>query len=292
MILNHQDLTVREAELKDQEPLGRFLQGKPFIHQHLGWQPPLAWLGKQPYLILEVNKKISSVLACPSDEDGITWLRLFAVSSEYSVWQAWTILWPLALKWLQENTSNQQVNSLVIRDKMLDILKKSGFQEGYRVVVLVWDISQARWPALESKVLIREMGRDDYARVYKVDQEAFEPIWRNSLGHIKIAHQEASSATIATVDDRVVGYQISTINPQGGHLARLAVTPEFQNFGVGAALVEDLLTRFQQQGIVQVSVNTQARNQASLVLYHKFGFEKLDEVYLVYQYNLGKKEKA
>lgn len=105
MILKHQDLIVREAELKDQETLGRFLQGKPFIHQHLGWQPPLAWLGKQPYLILEQNKKITAALACPSDEDGITWLRLFAVSSGYSIWRAWTTLWPLALNGCRKTRS-------------------------------------------------------------------------------------------------------------------------------------------------------------------------------------------
>jgi len=57
---------------------------------------------------------------------------------------------------------------------------------------------------------------------------------------------------------------------------------------VGSALVEDLLDRFQREGIVQVSVNTQARNQASLELYKKFGFTRMEEIYPVYQYTINR----
>jgi len=75
-------------------------------------------------------------------------------------------------------------------------------------------------------------------------------------------------------------------------LARLAVDPHYQKSGVGSALVEDLLDRFQREGIVQVSVNTQARNQASLELYKKFGFMRMDEIYPVYQYTINRKDNS
>jgi ribosomal-protein-alanine N-acetyltransferase len=245
-------------------------------------------LGNQPYLVLEHNYRIVAALACPPDEDGGTWLRLFAVSPGLSIHRAWRALWPPALGWLQDKFAVQQVNALVVQDQMLNLLTKSGFQEGYRVVVLVWDISQARWPDQKETIQIRGMLRDDFLRIYEIDQVSFEPIWRNSLSHIEIAYQEASSASVAMINNRLVGFQISTINPQGGHLARLAVDPEYQKLGVGTALVEDLLDRFQRQGIVRVTVNTQARNYASLELYNKFGFEQLDEFYPVFQYNLNR----
>ncbi len=286
MILNDQDLVIREADYQDREQLAKLLQKGSFTHRHLSWIPPLDWLGNQPYLVLEQNLRIIAALACPPDEDGGTWLRLFAVSPGLSIYRAWRELWPPALGWLQDRFSVQQVNALVVQDQMLNLLTNSGFQEGYRVVVLVWDIAQARWPDQKENILIRSMLRDDFLRIYEIDQVSFEPIWCNSLSHIEIAYQEASSASVAMLNNRLVGYQISTINPQGGHLARLAVDPEYQKLGVGTALVEDLLDRFQRQGIVQVTVNTQARNYASLELYKKFGFEQLDEFYPVFQYNL------
>ncbi len=288
MILNDQDLIIREADKKDREQLAKLLQKDSFTHRHLSWLPPLDWLGNQPYLVLEKNLRIMAALACPPDEDGGTWLRLFAVSPGLSIHRAWRELWPPALGWLQDKFAVKQVNALVVQDQMLNLLASSGFQEGYRVVVLVWDISQARWPDQKESIQVRGMLRDDFLRIYEIDQVSFEPIWRNSLSHIEIAYQEASSASVAMLNNRLVGYQISTINPQGGHLARLAVDPEYQKLGVGTALVEDLLDRFQRQGIVQVTVNTQARNYPSLELYNKFGFTQLDEFYPVFQYNLDR----
>lgn len=288
MILNDQDLVIREADQKDRGQITKLLQKGSFTHRHLSWLPPLDWLGNQPYLVLEENLRIIAALACPPDEDGGTWLRLFAVSSTLSIQRAWRALWPPALGWLQDNSAVQQVNALVVQDKMLNLLTQSGFQEGYRVVVLVWDSTQACWPDQNENILIRGMLRDDFLRIYEIDQGSFEPIWRNSLDLIEVAFQEASSASVAILNNRLVGYQISTINPQGGHLARLAVDSEYQKLGIGTALVEDLLDRFQHQGIVQVTVNTQFKNHPSLELYKKFGFELLDEVYPVFQYTLDR----
>jgi ribosomal protein S18 acetylase RimI-like enzyme len=90
------------------------------------------------------------------------------------------------------------------------------------------------------------------------------------------------------MNDEVVGYQISTRNPKAGHLARLAVDPIYQNQGIGSALLGDVLDRFQRQGLLQVTVNTQSENQASIELYQKLGFQQLEDIYPVYQYILGK----
>jgi len=290
MFLNDQELKLRKAELNDRDQIVRLLQKRSFIHQHLGWFSPLEWLGEQPYLVLENQSRISAALACPPDDDGITWLHLFAVTPGMLIYQAWKALWPSALEWLEVNTFVQQVNSLVVQDKMIDLLSKSGFQEAYQVVILVWDAAYAKWPEKTENHFIRDMERDDFLQVYEIDQIAFEPIWRNSLRHIEVAFQEKISASVVIINNRIAGYQISTINPQGGHLARLAVDPQYQKSGVGSALLENLLNHFQRDGIVQVSVNTQARNQASLELYKKFGFIRLDEIYPVYQFTINRKD--
>ncbi len=292
MFLNDQELDLRKAELNDRDQMVRLLQKRSFIHRHLGWFSPLEWLGEQPYLVLDNQSRISAALACPPDDDGITWLHLFAVTPGMLIPQAWKALWPPALEWLEEYTTVRQVNSLVVQDIMIDLLSKSGFQEAYQVVILVWDAAHAIWPERKEKHFVRDMESEDFLRVYEIDQIAFDPIWRNSLRHIEAAFQEKISASVVVIKNQIAGYQISTINPQGGHLARIAVDPQYQKSGVGSALVEDLLDRFQREGMVQVSVNTQARNQASLKLYKKFGFTRLDEIYPVYQYTINRKNNS
>ena len=281
------ELELDQADHRDKDQLVRLLQKESFVHRHLGWQPALAWLDKQPYLVLRRQNKIISVLACPPDEDGISWLRLFAIEPGFSMFRAWNLLWPSALKWIQDHSSVKSVNSLVVNNKMIGLLEKSGFIEEYQVGVLLWDIVKAQWPDPVGEISIRYINPDDLSQVYEIDQKAFETIWRNSKEQLKIAFLEAISATVAEIDGLVVGYQISTISSQVGHLARLAVDPAYQNSGVGSVLVRDVLDQFQRQGIVQVTVNTQMRNKASLELYKRFGFNQLDEVYPVYQYRIA-----
>jgi ribosomal-protein-alanine N-acetyltransferase len=282
-----QEFDLKEANQQDLNRLSGLVQKESFVHRHLGWQPPLAWLGKQPYLVLESGGNLISALACPPDEDGITWIRLFAVAPGFSINRSWNALWPPAREWLKDNTAVQRVNCLVIQDPLLHLLLKSGFTQEYRVVVLEWDITTARWLDIDHDIKIREMDSDDIPRLYEIDQMAFEPIWRNTIEQLTIAYSEAVFSRIAELNARVVGYQISTRNPRGGHLARLAVDPDFQNKKVGSALVADVLDQFQRKGIVQVSVNTQLKNKASLELYQKFGFQQLEEVYPVLQHRLS-----
>jgi ribosomal-protein-alanine N-acetyltransferase len=288
--LNPPETVIRKATLQDKDQLTKLLQKESFIHRHLGWQPPLAWLPREPYLVLEREKSILSVLACPPDEDGICWLRLFAVAPEYSIYQAWNSLWVPAVAWLQDNTTVQSINCLVVQNVFEDLLKKAGLIRCYDVIVLVWDILQAKWAEIDKEISVRSMHEEDIPRVYEIDGNAFETIWRNSLGQLRIALIEACFATVAVVNNEIVGYQISTRNPRAGHLARLAVDPIFQNQGVGSALLGDLLDRFQRQGLVQVTVNTQSINQASIELYQRFGFQQLDEIYPVYQHLIGKRK--
>ena len=86
----------------------------------------------------------------------------------------------------------------------------------------------------------------------------------------------------------MVGYQISTSFPFSGHLARLAVRPEYQRMNVAYGLVHDLLARFKQQGIWRATVNTQDSNLASISLYEKIGFRRTGEEFAVYEIPLDK----
>jgi len=278
------ELTIRPAGEADREALTKLIQRKSFIHRHLGWGTPLDWIGCQPFLVLEKKTEILAALACPPDEDGITWLQLFAAAPGFSIHKAWKELWPQAERILGDSGAGGTVNSLVVRPEMDRLLDKSHFLEIYQVVVLIWENTRAIWPHLNDQLRVRRMTKADLSRVYQIDQLAFELIWRNSLSQLGVAYQEAYSATIVELDGSVQGYQISTYNPQGGHLARLAVNPTYQSRGIGTALLADLLGRFQDRGILEVTVNTQSENQASLDLYQKFGFNLLDDRYPVRQY--------
>jgi len=121
MIDLKRDYWIRSAEQGDLAALTGLIQRKSFVHRHLGWHPPLTWLGKNPFFVLEGSRGIQAALAFPPDEDGITWLRLFAVAPGLSVPSVWKELWPAAIDWYRENTSAEFINTLVIQEEMSSI---------------------------------------------------------------------------------------------------------------------------------------------------------------------------
>ena len=285
-----QEPKIRPANLADNAKLRKLLESRSFSQRHLGWESPLDWLGKDPFFVLEEKGEILAALGCPPDEDDICWLRVFAVRSGYPVKQAWEQLWEASWNWLKDNNPGLVINSLVVQPEMKRLLPRSGFEETTRVVVLIWDRAKALWPETNKELDVRDMTADDLPEVYKIDRQAFDLIWRNSLSQLQAAYREAFSATVIDMDRKPAAYQISTLNPLGGHLARLAVNPAYQKHGMGTRLVEDLLTRMDKNGIVEVTVNTQTNNQASLDLYQKFGFQRQAENYPVFQLRINSKK--
>ncbi len=275
---------LRQADKADELQLGKLLRRKSFIHRHLDWHPPLSWLGKQPFYVLELNEgEILAALACPPDTAGLVWLRLFAAAPGISPQRAWQVLWPAARDWLRENRPGTEVNSLAVSSELEGLLLKGGFREISRVVSLVWEVGSARWPEPGEQVEIRDMTPADLPQVLAIDRAAFDPLWRNTLDELQAAFIVSFYSSVGLVGGQIKGYQISTANPQGGHLARLAVDPDQQGKRIGVSILDDLLDRFTREGIVEVSVNTQQDNQRSLALYRKFGFSVLEGSYPVLQ---------
>jgi hypothetical protein len=112
---------------------------------------------------------------------------------------------------------------------MEKLLLTTGFKEINQVISLAWDVSTARWPEVKKDLALRKMEISDLKQCYLIDRVAFKPIWRNTFTQLQAAYQEAFYASVIEIDGAVRSYQISTTNPQGGHLARLAVIPDYQN---------------------------------------------------------------
>lgn len=285
-MLTRVQINIREAVPADRQRLANLIHFEIHVHRHLDWRAPLDWIGNEPYLLAEKGKEIAAALACPPDPPYVAWIRLFAVASTIAPEQAWEALWPVALEHLKGIPGMGQVATIPLQQWYADLLRTSRFEQTHRVVMLGWE--QRRWtPQVEPPAcLIRPMTLDDLGQVEAVDHAAFEPLWHNSRLSLELAFRQAAVATVAEVDSHLVGYQISTATPMGGHLARLAVDPKFQGRRIGYSLVQDMLSQFSRRGAHMVTVNTQQDNHASLRLYEKTGFRRTGEEYPVYRFPL------
>ena len=278
---------VRTADLNDHQQLSNLIFFETHLHRHLDWRSPLEWLGAPFYWALEEGKHITAALACPTEVEGIAWVRLFVYSMRWSPHNAWSMLWSAAQDEIAK-AGGATVAAIAMQHWFQQVLAGSGFENRQQIVMLEWHgFASQSWTAREAdSVNIRPMKQSDLQAVTKIDHASFETLWHNSLDTLERAYTQALYATVAESGNGIIGYQMSTGHKQRAHLARLAVHPNVQGQGIGQALLGDLFQKLGSSGILRLSVNTQNNNTASLTLYKKMGFHRTGEEYPVYTLNV------
>ena len=276
------DFLLRPAVPSDHRQLTNLMHFSPYVHRHLDWRYPLDWIGASPFFVLENDGQISAALACIPDPPKVAWLRLFISSGRISLEEAWSRLWSAVQRDLGPDDHLVRA-AIILQDWLPDLLKSSGFITRQSIVMLERDGDIHLDASLPVGYVLRSMQPADLPAVAQVDAAAFEPLWQNSLASIQLAFPQAVFPTVIDRGGKVVGYQISTRNPLGAHLARLAVEPSLQGQGLGRALVADLIQQTGRHGMARLTVNTQSDNFTSLALYSNIGFHETGERFPVYQ---------
>jgi ribosomal protein S18 acetylase RimI-like enzyme len=276
------NLQTRPAGLQDRQAISSLIFYENHAHRHLDWRHPLDWLGSPYFWLMEENGRALAALACPPDPPGIAWMRLFAFSGQVSAVEAWSSLWELARGEIARR-GGAQVAVIAMQGWMRELLARTEFDRLQSVVMLEWKGRPVLEPSLPTGVSLRPLAESDLPAAEQVDAEAFDPLWHISLDNLRRAFSQAIVATVIESQGRLLGYQLSTGKPLGAHLARLAVRKEAQGFGLGAALVADLVGQMRRRGAALITVNTQNDNHASLAVYRKMGFLRTGEEFPVFR---------
>lgn len=277
-------LNVRHATAHDHRQISSLITQESNTHRHLDWRTPLEWIGAQNFWVLEDQGTIVAALACPEDPPDVAWIRLFSHHPHLSGPEAWSALWEIARAEIFASNPNAQVASIVMKQWMHALLVENGFEQHFNIVLLELHSENFSSSRIPQDINIRPMQEVDLFTVEQIDLQAFGAFWHNAFDSLQRARGQSFYSSVAEDEHGVIGYQISTGNPFGAHLARLAVRLEAQRRGVASALVYDLI---QQAGALRsgrLSVNTQEDNHASLRLYEKLGFVRTGEYYPVFVY--------
>lgn len=277
---------LRPAGPADRYAIQALTRYEQRVHLHLDWRPVEDWLGQQPFLVLERAGRMVGALACPPDLPDVAWIRLMAVADGCEADATWGALWPAARTDLAARGLTA-VAGLSLDEWTQPLYEAAGFGRTHDVVVLRRSAGAlAPQGQLRLPVHIRIAQGGDEAAIITADQTAFRPPWQLSAEMLRSALRQADYLTVAEQAGRVVGYQLTTGGRGAVHLARLAVLPEAQGAGLGAALVADLVTHYNQRGGREITVNTQHTNTASLAVYQKMGFQLTGVRLPVYQLDL------
>jgi ribosomal-protein-alanine N-acetyltransferase len=201
---------------------------------------------------------------------GASWLRLAALSDGVAP-SVLEQLWDRTEASLQARNA-WPVAALGLERWIEPHLRSWGFAQTNDVITLCHRGKHHSQPPLVT-VRLRDASHHDLPAIARVDEAAFESLWRHDEADLAHAQVAAVIFVVAELEGNIVGYQLSTQHGLNGHLARLAVDPGVQGQGIGRGLVSSALTFFEQRGIREVTVNTQRDNLASQRLYRRTGFE-------------------
>jgi ribosomal-protein-alanine N-acetyltransferase len=253
--------------------LMNLLQTDEYLHIHLDWSSVDEWLSdpNTPIFLAFQGQTLLGAMAGSPPLDGSAWLRLIAVSHHADMDSVLASLWSV-LKADLLTKGIHEAAVLALRPWIVPHIGRLGFTFRDSIVTLRREGTQVP-PSIRSDVKVRNAEWREAAIVASVDHAAFSSIWQLSNFSLQQAARSSSSFTVAELDSRVVGYQISTLYRDGAHLARLATLPDIQGTGVGGVLLTELIQYFIRRGVYSVSVNTQQTNDKSLRLYQRFGFD-------------------
>lgn len=165
-----------------------------------------------------------------------------------------------------------------------DWLRPPLFEAGFRLAEEVQFFELARlthWqPGKDSRLSalqVRPAQVADLPILATLDAVAFPPLWHLDATALR-EMLLTSRLWIGMVDGEIVGYSALTTSGGIAHLARLAVSPNFQGHGLGKQLLTEALLYAQVHGIDTVVLNTQVHNRTAQHLYRAFGFRPTGRV--------------
>ena len=243
-----------------------------WTHQHLDWHETSQWLDKAlgQVTLAWHGGQLVGYIGISQPVAGWSWIRLLGIRDGRMPGMVARALWDAA-EARCETLGIGSVAVLMITNWLPNYLRERGFINEDDVITMS-QINRKLPPAPALSARIRNADAKDFDAMARIDRLAFEPPWQLTPDDLWQALRLSTSVTLATLGGEAIAYQLSTHQAGVGHLARLAVHPEWRRRGIASALMHRLLTDFRTRNLTEFSVNTQLSNKPSQRLYERFGF--------------------
>ena len=280
--MDPREFKIIPASTTDYEELTTFFSVSQLNNRHLDWQKTITWLGTQPFLKCYYNGELISVLVCPVTDQDFIWIRSFNCINQLSVESSFRQLLDTAISILN-GTGIHKLFTISLFPWYEEIIRSYGFTTTDQIVTLRKDKSSIIPFEHPLTIQIRDFLPSDIDEAFAVDHLAFPPLWQISKEDFTQALAISKNKSVAlNLSGEIIGYQISSNIFDSGHIARIAVIPEYQKQHIGSALLENLFRRFIALGVREITVNTSSDNQPAINLYLHHGFSFTQNNYPIY----------
>ena len=126
-----------------------------------------------------------------------------------------------------------------------------------------------------SPVRFRDAGLGDVAKVASIEAQSFSNPWQPDTFRSLIAQDRAHIPVAEVPGDGLVGYAVFWWVKDQGELANLAVLEGYQGRGIGSALLDIVLDRASDEGVMELFLEVRRSNERAMALYRSRGFREV-----------------
>ena len=265
-------LKITAYERRYRSALLEVASASRWTHKHLDWHETSRWLDYEmgPVLLAWKGGKLAGYIGLSPPCDGWSWICLFGIRDGRMPGLVARELCE-ASEALCRQRGLRNIVVLMAANWLQMYLRELGFRFDEDIITMR-RVGSRRPSKPKAPVQIRSAEAPDFDHIMRLDRLAFDAPWRLTEADLWQAYRIAASVTVASVDDQLVGYQVSTRQDKVGHLARLAVHPGYRRRRVASAMLHRLLADSERWDLTELSLNTQLGNQASQRLYERHGF--------------------
>jgi len=125
----------------------------------------------------------------------------------------------------------------------------------------------------DENIVISRMTVDDLDDVMVLERLSFTIPWSREAFIEEITKNMFAIYISAKVGKVAVGYAGMWKVCDEGHITNVAVHPEFRRKGIGAKLIEELISLARKENIVRMTLEVRKGNIPAKELYSKYGFK-------------------
>ena len=121
----------------------------------------------------------------------------------------------------------------------------------------------------------RALQEFDLDAVVSIEKRAYIFPW--TRGMFRDCLRVGYLAQVLEIGKKVIGYGIVSVAAGEAHLLNIAILPECQAKGNGQALLMSLCRASRRLGASRMFLEVRVSNQAAISLYHRMGFNEIDQ---------------
>lgn len=120
-------------------------------------------------------------------------------------------------------------------------------------------------------MIIRKMEPKDCKGVFEVEQACFSVPWSFSSFQT-IFDYDGNHYLVAEESGKIIGFIGLMAIGEEADITNVAVLSKYRNKGIGASLVEAILTLAKEEKITKIMLEVRSSNEPAIHLYEKYGF--------------------